>query len=159
MLSWLAKAVLRRNLARLNDGDYGPLLRLDAPDVRFRFPGDSSWATELEGREELARWLQRFVDTGLHICADEVVVQGPPWNMRLCIRGTDHLDSEGRRVYENRYVIWGHLVWGRLREYEVYEDTQASKALDAHLAGQAPGMSDPEAPGALRARGPQPAGP
>jgi ketosteroid isomerase-like protein len=135
MLSWLAKAILRRNLARLNEGDYGPLLALDAPDVRFRFPGDSTWATELEGREDLARWLQRFVDTGLQIYADEVVAQGPPWNMRLCVRGTDHLDSGGQRVYENRYVIWGRMAWGRLREYEVYEDTQASKALDEHLWG------------------------
>src|SRR5437588_3733729 len=48
MYSWLAKAIMRRNLARLNEGDYQPTLRLDAPDVRFRFPGDSSWATEIE---------------------------------------------------------------------------------------------------------------
>jgi hypothetical protein len=28
------------------------------------------------------------------------------------------------------------MAWGLLREYEVYEDTQASKALDAHLAAE-----------------------
>jgi ketosteroid isomerase-like protein len=133
MLSWLAKAMLRRNMARLRDGDYGPLLRLDARDVRFRFPGDSSWATEIENREDLERWLRRFVDTGLQIYADEVVVQGPPWNMTLCVRGTDHLDTDDGRVYENRYVIWGRIAWGLLREYEVYEDTQACKALDEYL--------------------------
>jgi ketosteroid isomerase-like protein len=133
MLSWLAKAMLRRNMARLRDGDYGLLLRLDARDVRFRFPGDSSWATEIENREDLERWLRRFVDTGLQIYADEVVVQGPPWNMTLCVRGTDHLDTDDGRVYENRYVIWGRIAWGLLREYEVYEDTQASKALDEYL--------------------------
>jgi ketosteroid isomerase-like protein len=144
MFSWLAGAVLRRNMASLNRGDYAPLLRLDAPDVRFRFPGDSSWATELAGREDLGRWLQRFVDTGLEIHADEVVVQGPPWNMRLCIRGTDHLDTEDGRVYENRYVIWGRIAWGRLRDYEVYEDTQASKALDGYL--QAREAARPDVP-------------
>jgi hypothetical protein len=31
-------------------------------------------------------------------------------------------------------VIWGRISWGRLREYEVYEDTQKSKALDEYLA-------------------------
>jgi ketosteroid isomerase-like protein len=134
MVSWLAKRVLARNMAALNAGDPGPLLRLDARDVRFRFPGDSSWATELQGKEELARWLQRFVDAGLQIHADEVVVQGPPWAMTLCVRGTDHLTTaEGERIYENRYVIWGRMAWGLLREYEVYEDTQASKALDERL--------------------------
>ena len=40
----------------------------------------------------------------------------------------------GERVYENRYVIWGRLRWGLLREYEVYEDTQRAKALDEYLA-------------------------
>jgi ketosteroid isomerase-like protein len=135
MLSWLAKRLLERNMARLREGDYAPLLRLDADDVRFRFPGDSSWATELEGKDDLERWLQRFVRAGIQIYPDEVVVKGPPWNMTLCLRGTDHLDApNGERVYENRYVIWGRLSWGRLREYEVYEDTQKSAALDGYLA-------------------------
>jgi ketosteroid isomerase-like protein len=141
MFSWLAAAVLRRNMARLNAGDYRPLLRLYARDVRFPFPGDSTWATELEGREELGRWLQRFVDTGLEIHADEVVAQGPPWNMRICVRGVDHLDTEDGRVYENRYVIWGRMAWGLMRDYEVYEDTQASKALDAYLDGRPASLS------------------
>jgi hypothetical protein len=51
------------------------------------------------------------------------------------VRGTDHLDApDGTRVYANRYVIWGRMSWGLLREYEIYEDTQASKELDAYLA-------------------------
>lgn len=137
MRSWLAKKVLSRNMARIREGDYGPTLRLDAKDVRFRFPGDSSWATELQGKDELEKWLQRFVATGLQTFIDEVVVKGPPWNMTLCLRGTDHLKAPGGEiVYENRYVIWGRMAWGLLREYEVYEDTQKSKALDAYLAAQ-----------------------
>jgi len=136
MLSGLAKKVLTYNLTRLNAGDLRPTLRLDAKDVRFRFPGDSSWATELQGKPALERWLQRFVDTGLQIFADEVVVRGPPWHMTLCLRGHVYLrSSEGDLVYENRYVIWGRLAWGLLRDYEVYEDTQRSKALDDYLAG------------------------
>ncbi|HEV3284572.1 MAG TPA: nuclear transport factor 2 family protein [Solirubrobacteraceae bacterium] len=133
MFSWLAKAIITRNMARLREGDYRPLLRLDAKNIRFRFPGDSSWATELEGRDELERWLQRFVAAGLKIYPDEVIAQGPPWSMTICVRGTDHLDTDDGRVYENRYVIWGRMAWGLLREYEVYEDTQASKALDEYL--------------------------
>jgi hypothetical protein len=31
-------------------------------------------------------------------------------------------------------VIWGHISWGLLRDYEVYEDTQKSKKLDEYLA-------------------------
>jgi hypothetical protein len=140
LLSWLIKKVLTHNLTRLNAGDCRPALRLDARDVRFRFPGESSWATELQGKKALALWLQRFVDAGLQICADEIVVKGPPWDMTLCVRGRVHLNSPtGATVYENRYVIWGRLGRGLLREYEVYEDTEKTRALDEHLgAGPVP---------------------
>jgi ketosteroid isomerase-like protein len=134
MISWLAKKLISRDLERLRAGDYRPLLRRDAEDVRFRFPGASSWATEIQGKEQLERWLQRFVLIGIQIYADEVVASGPPWSMTVCIRGTDHLKSPtGETIYENRYVLWGRMAWGRLKEYEAYEDTQASKALDEYL--------------------------
>lgn len=135
MLSWLAKKMIARNMERASAGDIGPTLKMDAEDVRFRFPGDSSWATELQGKEKLEQWLRRFADVGIQIHPDEVVLKGFPWRQTICVRGTDHLDSpSGERVYENRYVIWGHLAWGLLRDYEVYEDTQKSKNLDQYLA-------------------------
>lgn len=136
MLSWLAKKMISRNMAKARKGDIGPTLQMDAKDVRFRFPGNSSWATELEGKEELKAWLQRFADAGLQIYPDEVILKGFPWNQTICVRGYDYLDTpEGRRVYENRYVIWGRIAWGKLREYEVYEDTLKTEALDEYLAG------------------------
>jgi hypothetical protein len=136
MLSWLARKVIARNMARASAGDIGPSLRMDARDIRFRFPGDSSWGAELQGKDQLEPWLRRFADVGIQIRPDEVVLKGFPWRQTICIRGTDHLDTPaGERVYENRYVIWGRLSWGLLRDYEVYEDTQKSKALDDYLAG------------------------
>jgi hypothetical protein len=136
MLSWLAKKLLARDMARLRAGDYRPQLSRVAEDVRFRFPGTSSWATELQGKKDLERWLQRFVRVGLQIYPDEVVVKGPPWNTTLVVRGPIHLKSPaGEMVWENRYVIWGRMSWGLLREYEVYEDTEKSTALDEYLAG------------------------
>ena len=151
MLSGLGRLMISRSMAKARDGDIEPTLRMDAEDVRFRFPGDSSWATELEGKEELRRWLERFADVGIQIFPDDVVLKGFPWKQTICIRGTDHLDStEGERMYENRYVIWGRLAWGKLREYEVYEDTQnrrrststwlrsASSDGDLHVETRAP---------------------
>lgn len=135
MLSWLAKRMIAHNMRRASEGEIEPTLRMDAEDVRFRFPGDSSWATELRGKEPLRAWLQRFADVGIQIAPDEVVLKGFPWRQTICVRGTDHLDDpSGERVYENRYVIWGHLRWGLLRDYEVYEDTQRAKKLDQYLA-------------------------
>jgi ketosteroid isomerase-like protein len=135
MLSWLAEKMISRNMAKAREGDIGPTLQMDAEDVRFRFPGDSSWAVELEGKEELEKWLRRFADAGLQIYPDEVILKGFPWNQTICVRGYDYLDTpDGKRVYENRYVIWGRIAWGKLREYEVYEDTLKTAALDEHLA-------------------------
>jgi ketosteroid isomerase-like protein len=139
MQSWIAQKVLGYNMRRLNAGDPRPTLRLDAEDVQFVFPGDSSWAGRFHGKRELRAWLERFCRVGLQISADEVVVQGWPWNATVCVRGQDHLRSPaGELVYENRYVIWGHMRWGRLTDYEVYEDTQKAKALDEYLAACEP---------------------
>lgn len=135
MRSWLTKKVLSHNMARIRQGDYGPTLRLDAEDVRFTFPGTSSWAGVFHGKKELEPWLQRFVRVGLQTFVDEVVVKGPPWRMTISLRGTDYATSpSGEIVYENRYVIWGSASWGRLKEYEVYEDTEKSLAFDSYLA-------------------------
>lgn len=138
MFSWLAKRMLDSAYSRLNAGDPSLLLRFQAPDVHFRFPGESSWSADVHGREEVERWLQRMVTTGLQHRPEEVVVQGPPWNMRICLRSTDRLTGPaGETVYANRYVIWGRIGWGRIRDYEVYEDTQKLPALDEYLVAGA----------------------
>ena len=84
------------------------------------------------GARTLAR---RFVGLGLQIYPDEVVLKGFPWKQTICVRGHIHLDyPEDGRVYDNRYVIWGRIAWGKLREYEVYEDTEETRRLDEYLA-------------------------
>jgi hypothetical protein len=134
MLSWLAKRVVSYNMSRARDGDLAPTLRLDAKNIRFRFPGESRWSGELEGRENLERWLRRIEATGVQLYPDEVVLKGFPWNQTICIRGHDILTSpEGELVYENRFVLWGRIAWGLLRDYEVYEDTQKLGALETLL--------------------------
>jgi ketosteroid isomerase-like protein len=134
MLSWAGRLMISRNMEALRGGDFEPLLKMDADDVRFRFPGDSSFAADFSGKGRLREWLERFASLGLQISPDEVVLQGFPWRQTIAVRGTIHLDTpEDGRVYDNRYVIWGRIAWGKLREYEVYEDTQRSKALDEYL--------------------------
>lgn len=135
MLSWLAKKMIDRNLAAIRAGDAGPALAMYAEDVRFTFPGDSSFAPGANGKQELEQWLARFIEIGLQIYADQVVLKGFPWRQTICVRGHIHLDDpQTGRVYDNRYVIWGRIAWGKVREYEVYEDTEETRRLDEHLA-------------------------
>jgi hypothetical protein len=135
---WLAMRLLTRCMEALNAGDAGPVLRMEAGDVRFCFPGTSSWAADVRGRDQVEAWYQRMMAAGVKHHCDEVVVSGPPWRMTLVVRGHDWADDAGgNRVYANRYVIWGTLAWGRMREYEVYEDTEKTLEFDRFLR-QAP---------------------
>jgi ketosteroid isomerase-like protein len=135
MLSWLAKKMIGYNMRRISAGDPGPTLRMEAEDVTLHFPGDNSWSGEFRGKDQVEPWLRRFVRVGFQIFPDEVVLKGFPWNQTVCVRGHDYLRSaDGELVYENRYVIWGRMAWGLLKEYEVYEDTQKAKAFDDWLA-------------------------
>jgi ketosteroid isomerase-like protein len=135
MRAWLAMRLISGTMARLRAGDTGPTLKLDADDVWLHFPGRTSWSGDFRGKEALGQWLARFVRVGLQIYPDEVTIRGWPWRMTMALRGhIDLHDPEGLPVYENRFVMWGVLRWGRLAEYEVYEDTQRSAELDQYLA-------------------------
>ena len=136
-LNWLhahtVRWALRRNLAHLWAGDPKPLLASYAKDVRFSFPGRSSWSGEFRSKEEVARWLARFVRVGLRFEVHEILVVGPPWGATLCVWFTDRLTDDGGLVYENRGTIMARLSWGKIVSYEVNEDTQKVAALDGYL--------------------------
>jgi hypothetical protein len=135
MLSWLAGKMIARNMKSMRAGDAGPTLAMDADDIKFSFPGESSFAPGAKNKRELEQWLDRFVGLGLQIYPEEVVLKGFPWQQTICVRGYIDLDDpKDGRVYDNRYVIWGRIAWGKLREYEVYEDTEKSRKLDEYLA-------------------------
>ena len=134
MQSWLGKKLIRYTMAQLNAGNIKPTLRLEARDVELTFPGESSFSGVIKGKKQMRAWLERFARLGIQIFADEVVVKGWPWRTTFCVRGTDHCDApNGERVYENRYVMWGQLRWGKLKRYEVYEDTVAPVEFDRWL--------------------------
>jgi ketosteroid isomerase-like protein len=141
MLSWLTKQLISRVMARTRAGDIKPTLMLDDPNVRFAFPGQNSWSGVFNGRDAHRQWLERLVRVGVMTEPDEVAVSGFPWKMTVAIRGRSWRDTPGgERVYENRFVIWGRLRWGRLYDYEVYEDTYKANALDAYLAEHEPAL-------------------
>jgi ketosteroid isomerase-like protein len=134
MQSWLAGKLVSYLMSRTRAGDVRPTLLLDAADVELTFPGQNSWSGVFRGKAEVERWLRRLAAVGIQTYSDEVVAKGMPWNTTLCIRGHDFLKGpDGELVYENRYVIWGQMKWGKLKQYEVYEDTHKANELDVYL--------------------------
>jgi ketosteroid isomerase-like protein len=142
MQSWLAGKLVSYLMSRLRAGDVRPTLLLDAPDVELTFPGQNSWSGVFRGKADVERWRRRFAALGIQIFPDEVVAKGLPWNTTLCVRGHDYLHGAGGElVYENRYVIWGQLSWGKLKRYEVYEDTHKANQLDEYLLEHRPELA------------------
>src|ERR1700744_2097853 len=113
MQSWLGHKLISYGMRRSRAGAIRPPLLLGHPAGRFPFRGENSGSGVYRGREEVAAWLGRLVAAGVQTFPDEVVVTGPPWRATVCVRGHDHVDApDGRRVYENRFVIWGRLAGG-----------------------------------------------
>jgi ketosteroid isomerase-like protein len=135
MYKFLVRTMIRRNIAALNRGDPGPLLTSYAADAVLVFPGTSSWGGEHKGRAAIEAFLRRFIGSGLTGQVHDILVNGPPWRTRVCVLFSDRAaDDTGNTVYENRAVLYGRVVWGRLVYQEDFEDTGKVEIFDRYLA-------------------------
>jgi ketosteroid isomerase-like protein len=126
--------MIRRSVQDLRAGDLGPTLARFADDAVLVFPGRSSWAGEYLGKEAIEGFLQRFLTVGLAGEIHDILVNGPPWRMRVCVLFTDRArDDEENIVYENRAVLFGRVRWGKIVHQEDFLDTQRVEAFDASL--------------------------
>ncbi len=148
VLSWIAAKIIGYVMARTRAGDVRPTVALDAPDVRLTFPGQNRWSGVFSGRAAVRRWLELLVAGNVMTFPDQVVAVGPPWSTTVCVRGHAHASAaDGTRVYDNRFVIWGRMRWGRLKDYEVYEDTHLANEYDRWLTDHRPELGGPAAAG------------
>jgi ketosteroid isomerase-like protein len=139
-----ARWLIRRNIRLLNEGRYQPTLAMFARDATLTFPGDNTWSRMFRtpasgrtatpthrGRDEIEAFLRRFVDAGLQMEVEDILVNGPPWNMRAAARVHDWATGpDGQEVYANRAVLFVRVAWGKIREQEDYEATHAIDAFD-----------------------------
>ena len=145
MYKAIARRMIKRNIDRLNAGDYQPTLAMYADEATLAFPGDNSWATMFRphelgteshpthrGRTEIEAFLQRYTAQGIQMVVEDILVNGPPWNARAAVRCHDWVPGDPR-PYENRAVMWVRTRWGRIVEHEDYEDTERTAAFDAVL--------------------------
>lgn len=147
MYKTAVRALVRRNIDQLNKGNYQALLKMAAPDAELAFPGNNSWSRQFRTpragrtafsthrtRAELEAFARRFVAAGLRIEVDDILVNGPPWNTRICVRASDGAtDASGMEVYSNRVLLFIESRWGRIRRWEDYLDTERVSAWDRSL--------------------------
>ena len=128
------RALLRYSIRKLNDGDYSLMLKLASPDFELAFPGDNSWSTMFRpqqpgrqrysthrGIDETVAFADRFVDEGLQMIIEDILVNGPPWNVRVAMRVHDFIaGADDQDVYNNRAVLFLEIRWGRLVRWETF---------------------------------------
>ena len=135
--------LIRRSVRAMNAGDYGPALAVFADDATLTFPGDNSWSRQYRspeagrdphpthrGRDEIEGFLRRYVEHGIQMEVEDVLVNGPPWNTRVAARVRDWIPGAGGDAYANRAVLLVRLRWGKIRDQEDYEDTERVSAFD-----------------------------
>jgi ketosteroid isomerase-like protein len=127
---------LRRDVVRLNAGDYAPLLAGYADDAVLRFhPGDHRWAGVHRGKPAIERFLQDFTAAGVHGEICDLWLGGPLWAMTMVVRFDDAAEApDGASLYANRTCLTLRTRWGRIVEQEdFYEDTGRILAFEERL--------------------------
>ena len=135
----LVRALLgkfRRDLAKLNEGDYRPLLDAFADDALLVFnDGDHRWAGEHRGKKAIERFLQDFVAAGIRGELTEAWMGGAPWALTMVARFDDGATGpDGEELYRNRVVLVVRTRWGKVvRQDDFYEDSARIQRLDERL--------------------------
>lgn len=120
MYSRMVGLITRRRWRQLNAREVDAIPY--AGGARFQFPGDHELAAECSSRAEIERWFGRLFERlpDLRFAVEDVVVSGPPWNLRVCTRYRAHSEAVSWRGAQ-----FARIRWGRITEEVVYPDTQA----------------------------------
>jgi ketosteroid isomerase-like protein len=148
LLPRLALIKLRRDLRRLNDGDYKPLLAGYADDAVLHFnEGPHRWSGDHRGKPAIERFLREFTAAGLKGEIRDLWIGGPPWAMTLIARFDDRATGpDGEELYSNRVVILARTRWGKIVEHDdFYADTGRILAFEEKLRslGRGPVAGEP----------------
>jgi hypothetical protein len=138
---------IHRNIDQLNRGDTSASLARFADNATLSFPGSNSWSNQHRattasqepsethrGRPEIEAFLARYRDVGMQMAVDDILVNGPPWNMRAAVR-VHHWVTKPEAVDRktSRGVLFINAKWGKILSQENYEDTEWVAQYDALL--------------------------
>jgi ketosteroid isomerase-like protein len=127
---------LRRDVRRLNAGDYRPLLFGYADDAVLHFnEGQHRWSGVHRGKPAIERFMRDFVGAGVTGEIGALWIGGPPWALTLVARFDDRATGPaGEELYANRVVIVARTRWGKIVEHEDFHlDTTRIVAFDEKL--------------------------
>jgi ketosteroid isomerase-like protein len=131
MYRWIVERIVRATWRKVDGGDVGAATRMAAPDIRFRFVGDTALGADLRGAAAFEEWFRRATERlpGLRFAVRDVVVSGWPWATRVAVRLDISAPLPDGTTYRNEGAQFVRLRWGRLVDDWVLEDTQRLAAV------------------------------
>lgn len=144
-LAFAARAALPRLLllkfapavAKLNEGDYKPLLDNYADDFVLHFhEGPHRWSGDWVGKAGFDAFMRNFTDAGIQGEIRQIATSGPLWALTMWARFDDYADApDGTRLYENSAVLVLRTRWFKVVEqHDFYVDTERITAFEGKLA-------------------------
>lgn len=127
---------LRRDLVKLNAGDYGPVLAAFADDAVLHFnEGAHRWSGDHRGKPAIEQFLRDFTRVGLQGELERVWISGPPWALTLVGRFNDEARApDGEQIYANQAVLVVRTRWGKVVEqWDFFRDTVRMGTLEQRL--------------------------
>ncbi|HTU84105.1 MAG TPA: nuclear transport factor 2 family protein [Solirubrobacteraceae bacterium] len=120
LLPHLLRLKFRRDVERLNAGDYRPLLASYADDAVLRFnAGPHRWSGEHRGKPAIERFLQNFTAAGIGGELGDIWIAGPPWALTMAVRFNDRATAaDGEELYSNSVAMVLRTRWGKVVEHD-----------------------------------------
>ncbi len=125
------------SVAKLNAGDYKPLLDNYADDFVLHFnEGPHRWSGDWIGKPAFDAFMRNFIAAGIQGEIKAVATSGPLWALTMWVRFDDHADDpDGTRIYENSTVLVLRTRWFKgVEQHDFYADTARVVEFERRLA-------------------------
>jgi ketosteroid isomerase-like protein len=122
----IIRNIIRQGYRQLSAADFEPLLAKFAPDIHFTFAGDHALSADFHQRDSVRQWFQRLhrLFPDFQIRADRIIVSGFPWDTHAAAHFSVQATLPDGSAYRNHGIQMLRIVWGRVVEDHLVEDSQ-----------------------------------
>jgi ketosteroid isomerase-like protein len=123
----IVKRIARKNFERVNQKEFGALLKDCVSNIHHRFYGSHALSGERHDREAVRRWFERLgrLGPGLTLAVHDVWVKGLPHDTTIIMRWSAKDTLIDSFPYSNCGVHILKMRWFKIVDIDAYEDSQA----------------------------------
>lgn len=138
MYHQIVKQILRQGFRDISQGNFEKLLENFADNVHFTFTGQTALGADVHRKADVRQWFKRVheIFPKLQIEAEHIYVMGFPWDTVAVVQFTVRDTLADGTIYENQGVQIVRIVWGKVVEDHLKEDTLYLSQVLEKLAAQ-----------------------